>query len=145
MAYNGTFALAAFTDSKEMLAESRRMAGSAESKWRMEERAIGCIPETAPAPTVLDVYDVRDLRGERLRTLPGTKRPDLSLVPRKETLTWNNATRSVDVCAYPYSVSSDAGFRGVTHFINFRCGFNPTAWGANTSSLVNWGTIPPEF
>ncbi|WP_405597538.1 hypothetical protein OG741_13820 [Streptomyces sp. NBC_01410] len=143
--YGGAFALAAFTDGKEMLAEAQRMADSAEFRWHMEERAIGCLPEDAPAPQTLECWDLPNLRGEVLRTRPGKHRSDLSAIPRRGFLNWDNAIRSVDACAYPYSASSEKDFHGVTHFINFRCGFNPTAFGINTSSIVNWGTLPPDF
>ncbi|GAA3493890.1 hypothetical protein GCM10019016_009890 [Streptomyces prasinosporus] len=145
VAYGGDLALAAFTDRKDMLSEAQKVIDSAELHWLMEERAIGCLPEGAPAPQVLDCHDVLDLRGERLRTPPNRSWKDLSLVPRREFLNWDNCIRSVDVCAYPYSAYSEKEFHGVEHFINFRCGFNPTVFGINTSSLVNWGTNPPDF
>lgn len=76
--------------------------------------------------------------------------PDLAQVPRQNeiglwNLAWDNAIRSVDACAYPYSVSSDRNFHGVTHFINFRCSFNATSFGCTASAIRNWGTLPPEF
>ncbi|MEU3640762.1 hypothetical protein AB0H23_31640 [Streptomyces albogriseolus] len=70
VAYGGDLALAAFTDRKDMLSEAQKVIDSAELHWLMEERAIGCLPEGAPAPQVLDCHDVLDLRGERLRTPP---------------------------------------------------------------------------
>jgi hypothetical protein len=144
VAYDGVFALSAFTDRQAMLAEARTMTDSVTFGWLAEERGIGCLPEGAPAPTELVCFDLLNLGGDqRLRTGADKNRKDLSLVPRRGFLNWDNCIRSVDVCAYSYSAFSEKNFRGVESFINFRCGFNPTAWGLNTSSIINWGTGGP--
>ncbi|MER6431335.1 hypothetical protein ABT272_26930 [Streptomyces sp900105245] len=142
--HDSEFALAVFADPKQMLAEARKAKDDPEFHWLMEQRGIGCIPEGDPAPTALDIWDIANLGGEGLRTKPEHSRSDLSNITRRQFLNWDNATRSIDVCAYPFSVSSEKDFHGVTHFQNFRCGFNvPSGW--SISSLINWGTLPPDY
>lgn len=144
-AYGSSLVLAAFTDGRAMLAEARRMEGDAEFHWLMEERGLGCLPEGAPAPTVLEANDLPDLKGEILRVPPEKSIKDLATKARRGFLNWDNAIRSVDVCAYPYALCDGKNFTGNMYFVNFRCGFTLGSFGLITSSIVNWGTSPPTF
>ncbi|MEU6332261.1 hypothetical protein ABZ851_34170 [Streptomyces sp. NPDC047049] len=142
--HDSELALAVFADPKQMLAEARKTKDDAEFHWLVEQRGIGCLPDGAPALTALDSYDIANLGGRRLRISPEHGYPDLSLVPRRKSLNWDNAILSFDACAYPFSASSEKDFHGITHFQNFRCGFNISSdW--SVSSLINWGTLPPDY
>jgi hypothetical protein len=143
VAYDSTFALAAFTERKAMLEEARKMSENAEFRWLLQERSGGyCFGEGTLLPLFLKFYDLPDRVGDSLRLNPEKVIKDLSTKPRRDVLNWDNAIRSFDVCAYPYSAYSDPNFRGVEHFINFRCWFNPN-WGLTVSSLRNWGLAFP--
>jgi hypothetical protein len=139
--YDSTFALAAFTERKAMLEESRSMSNSAEFHWHVEMRSA-CADEGAPVPQLLRPFDLPNLRGEFLRISPEGEIKDLSTRVRRQVLNWDNAIRSIDVCAYPYSAYSEKNLRGIEHFINFRCWINPD-WGITISSIRNWGLAPP--
>jgi hypothetical protein len=149
--HESALALAAFVDAKAMLKRAREMTDNSELHQLLRDHSLGCIDEGDPVRLVLDCYDRFDLYGNRLRLEPEAMVPDLFQVPRPGgptgilNSTWDNAIRSVDACAYPYSVSSDRNFHGTTHFINFRCSFNATTFGYTGSSIRNWGTLPPEF
>ncbi|MFH9712997.1 hypothetical protein ACH4MW_00015 [Streptomyces luteogriseus] len=149
--HKSTLALAAFVDAKAMLKQAREMTYNSELHQLLRDHvALGCLDDADPVRLVLDCCDRSNLHGHKLRLEPEAMVPDLSQVPRQNEVgiyntTWDNAIRSVDACAYPYSVSSDRNFHGTTHFINFRCSFNATTFGYTASSIRNWGTLPPEF
>ncbi|MFI1067056.1 hypothetical protein ACH4TC_34865 [Streptomyces spororaveus] len=150
VAHKSTLALAAFADSKAMLKRAQGMTYDPELRELLRDHTLGCLDDSDPVKLVLDCYDRKNLYGHILRLFPEAMIPDLSLLQRPNEVgilnrTWDNAIRSVDACAYPYSVSSDRNFSGVTHFINFRCSFNATSFGYTASSIRNWGTLPPEF
>ncbi|MFJ9933895.1 hypothetical protein ACIRSJ_12300 [Streptomyces virginiae] len=151
VAHKSTLALAAFVDSKAMLKRAQEMTYDPELRKLLRDHvALGCLDDDDPVKLVLDCRDRKNLHGNILRLFPEAMIPDLSQRQRPNAvgifnLTWDNAIRSVDACAYPYSVSSDRNFSGVTHFINFRCSFNATSFGYTASSIRNWGTLPPEF
>ncbi|MER5733729.1 hypothetical protein ABT084_36270 [Streptomyces sp. NPDC002138] len=148
MVHRSTLALAAFVDAKEMLRKAREVTEDGELRKLLRGHALGCIADGDPVRLVLDCYDNQNLEGSKLRLDPEAMCPDLSRIQRGfsyQHLNWDNAIRSVDACAYPYSVSSDPWFHGITHFINFRCSFNATSFGYTGSSVRNWGTLPPDY
>jgi hypothetical protein len=143
VAYDSTFALAAFTERKAMLEEARKMSENVELHWLLEERSGGgCPPEGTIVQVVLVFHDLPNLAGENLYVKPDEEIKDMSTLPRREFLNWDNAIRSISSCAYPYSAYSDPNFRGIEHFINFRCWLNPN-WGLTISSIRNWGLAFP--
>ncbi|MGW7458441.1 hypothetical protein [Streptomyces sp. NPDC054797] len=146
--HRSTLALATFVDAKEMLRKAQEVTDDDELRQLLRASALGCVAEGDPVRLVLDCYDGQNLEGNKLRLEPEAICPELYKLKRGLGLpvrNWDNAIRSVDACAYPYSVSSDPWFHGTTHFINFRCSFNATTFGYTASSIRNWGTLPPEF
>lgn len=141
--YGSSLATAAFVERKEMLAAADK-AGRLQGVVNGNSTGL-CPPEGSPAPTKLVVTDETLLRGASLSLFPEVFVPDLSREPRRSYLNWDNAIRSIDVCAYPYSMYADINFQGDEYFINFRCSFTELGqWDLRISSLKNWGTLYPD-